>query len=88
MIWAYSENLVKIGLVVEAVETGTGMGRHTSDYIDNLSLSLWLLAWLGSALAEVCQLYFSQNLGRATAGVPNVFFLKQYIWDTRQIIQK
>ena len=28
---------------------------HTCDNIDNLSLSLWLLAWLGSALAEVCQ---------------------------------
>ena len=29
-----------------------GMG---CDSIDNLSPSLWPLAWLGSALAEVCQ---------------------------------
>ena len=31
-------------------------GSVQSDYIENLSPSLWLLAWLGSALAEVCQL--------------------------------
>ena len=31
---------------------GDGTG---GDSIDNLSPSLWLLAWLGSALAEVCQ---------------------------------
>ena len=64
-IWAFPENLVKIGLLVEAVGNflRNGMGRHgagrhgdTSDYIDNLRPSLWLLAWLGSALAEVCQL--------------------------------
>ena len=58
-IWAYPENLVKIGLLVEAVDefcgragAWEGTGR---DSIDNLSPSLWLLAWLGSALAEVCQ---------------------------------
>ena len=33
---------------------GQGTGH---DSIDNLSLGLWLLAWLGSALAEVCQLF-------------------------------
>ena len=33
-----------------------GEGREQYDSIDNLSPSLWLLAWLGSALAEVCQL--------------------------------
>ena len=54
LIWAYPENLVKIGLLVEAVDTfcGTGHGARGTgthrDYIDNLSLSfgfgpgLWL----------------------------------------------
>ena len=54
LIWAYPENLVKIGLLVEAVDTfcgtgtGRGMGTHR-DYIDNLSLSfgLWPGLWLG-----------------------------------------
>ena len=31
---------------------GQGTGRNS---IDNLSPGLWLLAWLGSAMAEVCQ---------------------------------
>ena len=60
LIWAYPENLVKIGLMVEAMDTlcgragdGDGTGRGS---IDNLSPSFWLLAWLGSVLAEVCQL--------------------------------
>ena len=69
--------MVKIGLLVKAVDEfcgtgrggdrtgtgrdGTGTGRDTSDNIDNLSLGLWLLAWLGSALAEVCQ-FFSMRL--------------------------
>ena len=34
-----------------------GDGRAQHDSIDNLSPSLWLLAWLGSALAEVFQYY-------------------------------
>ena len=45
LIWAYPENLVKIGLLVEAVEsfcrTGQaweGMAWAQCDYIDNLSL--------------------------------------------------
>ena len=59
-IWAYPENLIKIGLMVEAMDTlcgtgGHGTGRDRRDSIDNLSPGLWLLAWLGSALAEVCQ---------------------------------
>ena len=59
--WGYPENLVRIGLLVEAVDefcgTGMGTGPHGTghDSIDNLSPSLWLLAWLGLALAEVCQ---------------------------------
>ena len=59
LIWAYPENLVKIGQLVEAVgnflRAQDGTGRDTCDNIDNLSLGLWLFAWLGSALAEVCQ---------------------------------
>ena len=54
LIWAYPENLVKIGLLVEAVDefcgrAGEGRGREGTgrDSIDNLSPSLWLLAWLG-----------------------------------------
>ena len=54
LICAYPENLVKIRLLVEAVETflrmGTGHGHgDTSDYIDNLSLSFgfWPELWLG-----------------------------------------
>ena len=56
LILAYPENLVKIGLLVEAVDTFCGTGTGTArdghgthcDYIDNLSLSfgfgpgLWL----------------------------------------------
>ena len=49
-IWAYPENLVRIGLLVEAVDTfcGTGTGTGTAgdgthrDYKDNLSLSFGL----------------------------------------------
>ena len=50
LIWAYPENLFKIGLQVKALDTccatgwdGTGTGRHCN-YIDNLSLSFgfWL----------------------------------------------
>ena len=62
LIWAYPENLVEIRLLVEAVDELCGTGRQGRagqgtgrDSIDNLSLGLWLLAWLGSALAEVCQ---------------------------------
>ena len=69
LIWAYPENLVEIGLLVEALDefcrrAGDGMGGHGTggDSIDNLSPSLWLLAWLGSALAEVCQ-FFGYHLG-------------------------
>ena len=42
---------------LSAARHGTGRGRDgdTSDNIDNLSLGLLALAWLGSALAEVCQ---------------------------------
>ena len=32
-----------------------GDGRAQRDSIDNLSPRFWLLSWLGSALAEVCQ---------------------------------
>ena len=47
LIWAYTENLVEIGLLVEAVDTfcgtardGTARGTGTHrDYIDNLSLA-------------------------------------------------
>ena len=54
---------MEIGLLVEAVDElcGTGRegtggdGRAQRDSIDNLSPRFWLLAWLGSALAEVCQ---------------------------------
>ena len=51
--------------MVEAVDTLCGTARargrarardgDTSDYIDNLSPGLWLLAWLGLARAEVSQ---------------------------------
>ena len=68
LIWAYPENLVKIGLLVEAVDEFCGTGRHGTgrhgtgrDSIDNLSPSLWLLTWLGSALAEVCQFEIGQK---------------------------
>ena len=54
LIWAYPENLVKIRLLVQVVDTfcgmgtGRGTGRHR-DYIDNLSLSFGFGAglWLG-----------------------------------------
>ena len=36
----------------------TGQEGTGGDSIDNLSPSLWLLAWLGSALAEVCQHFY------------------------------
>ena len=41
---------------------GQGMGGHGTggDSIDNLSPSLWHLAWLGSALAEVCQFFYDE----------------------------
>ena len=58
LIWAHPENLVEIRHLVEAVDELCGTGgqdRGQLDSIDNLSQSLWLLAWLGSALAEVCQ---------------------------------
>ena len=54
--------MVEIGLVVEAVDELCGRAREGraregtgGDSIDNLSPGLWLLAWLGSARAEVCQ---------------------------------
>ena len=38
------------------LSAGPGPARHgTGHYIDNRSPGLWLLAWLGSARAEVCQ---------------------------------
>ena len=44
LIWAYPENLVKIGLLVEAVETFPGTARDGDifDYIHTHSPSLWL----------------------------------------------
>ena len=49
--------------MVEAMDTFCGRGRQGTaghgtgrDSIDNLSQSFGLLAWLGSAFAEVCQL--------------------------------
>ena len=45
LIWAYPENLVEIGLLVEAVDTFCGHGARARargthpDYIDNLSLA-------------------------------------------------
>ena len=58
-IWAYPENLVEIGLLVEAVDTFCGTGRDGTAWETSrlyrqpqpgLSLAL--------ALAEVCQFYF------------------------------
>ena len=66
LILAYPKNLDgicqgKAGILMlfrgfGSVRVRFGSGSVQSDYIENLSPSLWLLAWLGSALAEVCQL--------------------------------
>ena len=49
LIWTYPENLVKIGLMVEAVDEFCSRAREgRGPYsIDNLSPRFWLLACLG-----------------------------------------
>ena len=49
---------------LSAGRDGTGRAQHgdTTDNIENLSPGLWLLAWLGSARAEVCQLLLNHYL--------------------------
>ena len=58
-IWLKLDSWLRLWILSAGGEGrgGHGTGRHGmgGDSIDNLSPSLWLLAWLGSALAEVCQ---------------------------------
>ena len=72
-IWAYAENLVEIGLLVEAVDTFCGTARGTGKTSrlyrqpqPGLSLAL--------ALAEVCQ----QTTGKMHAKVLFIDFLSLY----------
>ena len=57
MFWAYPENLVKIGLLVEAVHTFCGMGTRTGH--GTHIVIIWTTSALALALAlgraEVCQ---------------------------------
>ena len=60
-----------------AGQDGTaGHSRGQHDSIDNLSPSLWLLAWLGSALAEVCQ----------KGGYINTWFLRGNITSVLNVV--